>query len=85
MHTMCRKGLIACHKNNGINIMKKHVDVNHFALMKKVAKDPNITPTKTPFGQKVSKKKAHIFPFTICGFFFLKIKFKKVTQHMWVF
>jgi hypothetical protein len=47
---MCRKGLIACHKNNGIKIMKKHVDANHFALMKKVAKDPNITPKKNPFG-----------------------------------
>jgi hypothetical protein len=55
--------------------MKKHVDVNHFALMKKVAKDPNITPTKTPFGQRLAKKKAHVFPFTIRGFFFLKIKF----------
>ncbi len=70
MHTMCRKGLIACHKSNGIKIMKKHVDANHFALMKKVAKDLNITPTKIPFGQKVSKKKEHVFASTICGFFF---------------
>jgi hypothetical protein len=72
MHTMCRKGLIACHKNNGIKIMKKHVDANHFALMKKVAKDPSIAPKKIPFGQKVSKTKANVFPFTICGFFFSK-------------
>ncbi len=43
--------------------------------MKKVAKDPNITPTKTPFGQKVRKKKRRVFSFTICEFFFLKIKY----------
>jgi len=66
---MCRKGLIACHKNNGIKIMKKHVDANHFALMKKVAKDPNITPTKIPFGQKVSKKKHMYFHLQYVGFF----------------
>jgi hypothetical protein len=59
--------------------MKKHVDANHFALMKKVAKDLNITPKKVPFGQEVSKKKANVFPFTICGFCFLKINFNKVT------
>ncbi len=73
MHTMCRKWLIACHKNNGINIMKKHVDVNHFneefALMKKVAKDPNIAPTKIPFGQKVNKNKNTRISIYNVGFF----------------
>ncbi len=75
MHTVCRKGSIACHKNNGINIMKKHVDVNHFALMKKVAKDPNITPTKTPFGQKVSKKEGTCISIYNMWVFFSQNKF----------
>jgi hypothetical protein len=38
--------------------MKKHVDANHFALMKKVEKDPSITPWKIPFSQKVDKNKS---------------------------
>jgi hypothetical protein len=28
--------------------MKKHVDDDHFVLMKKLVEDPNITPTKAP-------------------------------------
>jgi hypothetical protein len=28
-------------------MMKKHVDVNHIALMKKLAKEPTIIPTKS--------------------------------------
>jgi hypothetical protein len=48
MHIKSKKRLIAYHNINDLTIMKKHVDVNHLALMKKLAKEPTITPTKAP-------------------------------------
>jgi hypothetical protein len=42
MHTMCKKGLIAYHKFNDITTMKKHINVDHFALVKKLVKDHRI-------------------------------------------
>jgi hypothetical protein len=65
MHTRCRKGFITYHKTNGITTMKKHVDADHFALMRKLAKDLTIVLTKVPLDQKANKKKAHAFPSTI--------------------
>jgi hypothetical protein len=44
MHTKFRKGLIACHKTNGITTMNKCVEVDHFAFVKKLTKDPNCIP-----------------------------------------
>ncbi len=41
MHTKCKKGLITYYNYNGIITMKKHVEGDHFALMKRLAKDPN--------------------------------------------
>jgi hypothetical protein len=35
MHAKCRKGLITYHKFNGITTMKKHIEFDHFALLKK--------------------------------------------------
>jgi hypothetical protein len=48
MRTRCKKKLIAYHKSNGITTMKKHIEANHFALMKKLVEDPNIALVKTP-------------------------------------
>ncbi len=69
MHTRSKKGLIAYHNINDLTIMKKHVDVDHFALTKKLAKEPTITPTKAPCDLQVNKKKAHVFLSTIFKFF----------------
>lgn len=49
VRTKCKKRLIAYHKNNGITTMQKHVEANHFALLKKLIEDPNIALVKTPF------------------------------------
>jgi hypothetical protein len=38
MCTKHRKGIIAYHKINGITSMKKHVDVDCYALMKKIGR-----------------------------------------------
>ncbi len=34
MHTTCKKGFIPYHKFNDITIVKKHINVDHFALVK---------------------------------------------------
>jgi hypothetical protein len=39
MRIRCRKGLIAYHKFNGITTTKKHVDFDHFILLKKLLED----------------------------------------------
>lgn len=59
MFTKCRKGLIAYHKSNGITSMKKHVEGDHYAFMKRLVEDPNyIAITKAPINQN-AKKRAH--------------------------
>jgi len=35
VHIRCREGLIVYHKSNGIIGMKKHVDIEHGALLKR--------------------------------------------------
>jgi len=70
MHTKCRKRLIAYHKFNGIIAMTKHVESNHFALLKQMVKDPNIASTKVPFDWEPNKKKTSVSPFAIFEFFF---------------
>jgi hypothetical protein len=62
MHTKFRKGLIACHKTNGITTMKKRVEVDHFALVKKLANDPNcIALAKGLSDQEAIKKRCMFF------------------------
>jgi hypothetical protein len=61
MHTRCRKGLITYHKTNDITTMKKHVDANHFALMRKLAKDLTIVLTKPPLDRQANQKKKHMY------------------------
>jgi hypothetical protein len=48
MQTKCKTRLITYHKTKGITTMKKHVDANHFALMRKLAKDLTIVLAKAP-------------------------------------
>lgn len=74
--------MIACHKTNGITTMNKRVEVDHFALVKKLTKDPNYIPlTKAPSDQEASKKRVHVSPFIIYVFFFTLVKLEKMTQH----
>jgi hypothetical protein len=41
VHIRCCKGFIAYHKSNGIIAMKKHVDIEHGALLKRYVKKIN--------------------------------------------
>ncbi len=77
MHTKCRKRLIAYHKINGIITMKKHVDVDHFAFMRKLVEYLTIVLAKVPLDQQANKKKTHVSPSIIFGFFFIESKFRK--------
>jgi hypothetical protein len=70
--------LIAYHNSNGIIVMKKHVKDDHFAFMKRLAKDPNyITIAKLLTNLNASKKRAHVSPSEIFGFLSTSSKFKK--------
>jgi hypothetical protein len=75
MHTKWRKGLIAHHKLNGITTMKKHVESNHFAILKKLVEDPNIVSTKAPFDQEPNKKRHVFFHLQFLSFFPLQVSF----------
>jgi hypothetical protein len=43
----CKKGFIAYYKSNGITSMKKYVDFNHYALLKKLFKRCKHGPRST--------------------------------------
>jgi hypothetical protein len=58
--------------------MKKHVEGDHFAFMKRREKDPNyITIAKVLTNLNASKKMAHVCPSEIFGFLSTSSKFKK--------
>jgi hypothetical protein len=63
MHTMCKKGLITCHKFNDITTMKKRIVVDHFVLVKKLVKDLRIAQMIVQLDQEASKKRAHVTTF----------------------
>jgi hypothetical protein len=77
MCTRCRKGPIAYHKFNGIIAMKKHVESNHSTLLQKMLENPTNLTTRFPLACEPSKKKAHVSPYVISGFFSSTYKFKK--------
>lgn len=82
MHTKFWKGLIACHKTNGITTMNKRLDVDHFAFVKKLTKDPNCIPlAKAPSDQEASKKRVHVSPSLIYVFFFSLVNSENMNQH----
>jgi hypothetical protein len=70
MHTICRKGLIAYHKFNGIITMKKHVNSNHFILLKKLLEDATNIASRSPLNCEPIKKRACVCPIAISSFFF---------------
>jgi hypothetical protein len=76
MRTRCKKGLIAYHKSNEIIAMKKHVEEDHFAFMKRLVEDFSYI-AKAPIDQNASKKRAHVSPFEISRVFFISSKLKK--------
>jgi hypothetical protein len=47
LQSKCRKGFITYHKLNGIIVVKKHVDFDHFALLNKLLKDVDNTQDLT--------------------------------------
>ncbi len=57
----CKKGIIAYHKNNGITSMKKHVNVNCYALMKKVGRRSQHYLDKKPNLIKRPPKRGHMY------------------------
>jgi hypothetical protein len=77
----CWKGLVACHKSNGIITIKKHVEQDHDTLLKKVQKDVNNFP-KAPLNHEFNKLWANVFVNAIFQFFSSKIKLEKIMQHI---
>ncbi len=77
MRTRCKKGLIACRKYNGTTSMKKHVESGHSILLQQLLEDPTNLATRSPLDHELSKKRAHVLPYSISGFIFSTIKFKK--------
>jgi hypothetical protein len=65
MHTRCNKGFIAYHKSNGITTMRKHIEFEHSALLKKLLEDATNVALKFPLNHGPSKKRAHVS----CSFF----------------
>jgi hypothetical protein len=78
MHTKCRKCLIVYHKFNGIMTMKKHVEYDHFALLKMFFESHVVIEApRSPLDCEPNKKRAIDFPSNIFGFFSTNFKFKK--------
>ncbi len=75
MHARCRKGLIAYHKSNGITSIVKHVEFDHFDLLKKLLEDGTKFAPRFPLDCGPSKKRTHVFPIVIFGFSYTTSKF----------
>jgi hypothetical protein len=58
--------------------MKKYVDSNHCALLKKLLKDANIA--QDPLDHEPIKKKGHVFSYVLFSFFSTTSKFKKMGK-----
>jgi hypothetical protein len=76
IHIRCKKDLIAYHKSNNITTMKRHVECDHYALLKNLLKDATNLVTKSPLDCEPNKKKAHVSPFAIFSFFSTTRKLK---------
>jgi hypothetical protein len=57
--------------------MKKHVESGHSILLQQLLEDPTNLATRSPLDHELSKKRAHVLPYSISGFIFSTIKFKK--------
>jgi hypothetical protein len=71
LHTRLQKGLIAYHKSNGITTMEKHVELEHNTLIKKFRKKQFDVAIIISLSREPAKKRAHVTPSAISGFFFL--------------
>lgn len=62
------------HKFNGITTMKKHVEGDHLALMKRLAEDPNyIVIAKVPTNRNANKKGHMSLHLKFLGFSLLQV------------
>ncbi len=52
----CKKGLIVYHKFSGTTAMKKHVEFNHFSLLKNLLKDTSNLASRCPLDREPNKK-----------------------------
>jgi len=78
VHIRC-KGLIAYHKSNGIIAMKKHVDIEHGALLKRYVEEVN-NYFKPSLQHELAIKHPHFTPIAIFRFFFL---YKPIYKRPW--
>jgi len=82
MHTRCKKGFITYYKSNGITTMKKHVDFDRFALLRKLLENA----PKFSLDHEPNKKNPHAyFHLQYLVFSLLLVRSKKVMQQKWVF
>jgi len=56
MRIICRKGFIAYHKFNGITTTKRHVNSNHYILLKKLLEDATNIASRSPLNCGPIKK-----------------------------
>jgi len=65
-----RKGLITCYKTYDINVLKKHVDVDHFIIVKKFEEEINNEIISSVERQRTKKRPnvlaSAIFVFCCC-------------------
>ncbi len=81
MCTICKKGFIAYHKFNDITTTKKHVNSNHYILLKKLLEDATNITSRSPLNCGPIKKRACVCPIAISSFFLLSISLKEMMQH----
>jgi hypothetical protein len=74
--TKLRKGLISYYKTNGISTLKKHVDVEHNLLAKKLNEEVN-SLMRSQVEKQLVKKRQNVSSYEISEFFFAKLFYKK--------
>ncbi len=60
MDTRYKKGLIAYHKSNGITTMKKHIELEHYVLLKKLLEDATNLALRFPLNHEPNKKRENV-------------------------
>jgi len=70
------KGLISYYKTNGIITLKKHVDVKHYLLAKKIDKEIN-NLVNSELERQLAKNRQNVSSSEISEFFIAKVPCKK--------